>query len=282
MESQSKSDAARANGAKSHGPTTPEGKARSSQNAVKHGLTATFKVLPGESEQDFEHLLEAHRTHHQPATALEEELVRNLAVARWRLARVAALETNLFDNELSRAEKEIDEEFSEITDLGKLAHVFSKLADHSHALSLLIRYENSLTRTCDRLFKHLLTIQKLRNEPKPEPEEHSAIDRNRPSRVTTSIPSDPDFGPPPHINATESSQTTREGGSLCPDRSTSQMPPFLPDADGSAGELRGSGSPDPGGCSWSTLLSGDRSRIGGHLYVHSRPDRQDFGGRPGA
>ena len=169
MTTQSKSDTARANGAKSHGPTTPEGKARSSQNALKHGLTAGFTLLPSESEPDFERLLEAHRNHHQPATALEEELVSNLAVTRWRLARVAAIETNLFDNELSRAEKEIDEEFSEITDLGKLAHVFGKLADHSQSLSLLIRYENSLTRTCDRIFKHLLTIQKLRNEPKPEP-----------------------------------------------------------------------------------------------------------------
>ena len=204
----SKSDTARANGAKSHGPTTPEGKARSSQNALKHGLTAGFTLLPSESEPDFERLLEAHRNHHQPATALEEELVRNLAVTRWRLARVAAIETNLFDNELSRAEKEIDEEFSEITDLGKLAHVFGKLADHSQSLSLLIRYENSLTRTCDRIFKHLLTIQKLRNEPKPEPQPPSAevqprtdvsptqsITGDRPAPGTTSASTDSCFEP---------------------------------------------------------------------------------------
>ena len=169
MTSQSKSDAARANGAKSHGPTTPEGKARSSQNAVKHGLTATFKVLPGESEQDFETLLEAHRKHHQPATALEEELVRNLAVARWRLARIAALETNLFENEIARSQEKIDDEFVEIEDLGCLAFVFRKLADHSQSLSLSIRYENSLNSTCDRALKHLIAAPKLRNEPKPEP-----------------------------------------------------------------------------------------------------------------
>ena len=165
----SKSETARANGAKSRGPITPEGKAKSSQNAIKHGLTATFTVLPCESKEDFEAVVEAHRAHHQPATQLEEELVRSLAIARWRLARIAAIETNLFDNELSRAEVEIDEEFSEITGMGKLAHVFGKLADKSKSLFLLIRYENSLTRTCDRAFKHLLAVQKLRNEPKPEP-----------------------------------------------------------------------------------------------------------------
>jgi len=169
MSSQSKSDAARANGAKSQGPTTAEGKARSSQNALKHGLTATFKILPGESQQDFEALLEAHRTDHRPVGALEEELVRSLAIARWRLARVAALEAHLFENEMARSQDQIDEEFVEIEDLGRLAFVFRNLADQSQSLSLLIRYENSLTRTCDRAFKHLLAVQKLRNEPKPTP-----------------------------------------------------------------------------------------------------------------
>ena len=170
MSSLSKSDAARANGAKSRGPITQEGKAKSSQNAVKHGLTATFTVLPCESKEDFEAVLQAHRSHHQPATQLEEELVRSLAIARWRLARVAAIEGQLFENELSRAEEELNEEFIEITGMGKLAHVFGKLADKSKSLFLLIRYENSLTRTCDRAFKHLLAVQKLRNEPKPVPE----------------------------------------------------------------------------------------------------------------
>ena len=252
MASQSKSDAARANGAKSHGPATPEGKARSSQNAIKHGLTATFKVLPGESEQDFETLLEAHRTQHQPTTALEEELVRNLAVARWRLARVAALETNLFENEIARSQEKIDEEFVEIDDLGRLAFVFQKLADNSQSLSLLIRYENSLTRTCDRAFKHLLAVQKLRNEPKPQ-------------EPSGEVPLNDGFGPAPasvekeprpsgavHANfspikANESGQITLEDDSLCPDLSTRQMPPSLRDADDSAGGLRGSGCPDLNG-----------------------------------
>ena len=135
MTSQSKSDAARANGAKSRGPTTREGKAQSSQNAIKHGLTANANLLPGESEHDFEALLEAHRTHHRPAGALEEELVRNLAVARWRLSRVAALEARLFDNEMARSQNQIDEEFTEIDDLGRLAFVFGKLAEFAGTLT---------------------------------------------------------------------------------------------------------------------------------------------------
>jgi hypothetical protein len=169
MASQSKSDAARANGAKSKGPTTPEGKGRSSKNALKHGLTAQFETLPGESQEDFDALLDSHQAHYQPASVLEHELVRTLAITRWRLRRIPTLESNVLDNEMILREEEIDEDFSEIDDSGRLGFVFRKLADHSQALSLLIRYEAALTRVHDRVFRHLTALQKLRNEPNVPP-----------------------------------------------------------------------------------------------------------------
>src|SRR5207253_2064195 len=55
MPTQLRSDTARANGAKSHGPATAEGCAKSSRNAVKHGLFSRNPlVLECETDDDFE------------------------------------------------------------------------------------------------------------------------------------------------------------------------------------------------------------------------------------
>jgi hypothetical protein len=166
MASQSKSEAARENGKKSRGPVTPEGKKNSSRNALKHGITAESFVLPGESEPAFAELLQAHRDTYHPSNPVEMDLVETMALARWRLRRIATLESNLYENELVLCRKEIDEEFDAIPDLGRLAFIFQQ---QTISLALLIRYESSLIRLHDRTYKHLKELQKLRNEPNEPP-----------------------------------------------------------------------------------------------------------------
>ncbi|MCC6390769.1 MAG: hypothetical protein IT167_20205, partial [Bryobacterales bacterium] len=70
--SQAHSDAARINGAKSQGPTTPEGKARSSRNARTHGLTASrIAFLTPEEQEEYDTLLRHYTSRHLPKTPEE-------------------------------------------------------------------------------------------------------------------------------------------------------------------------------------------------------------------
>jgi len=91
MPSDLKSETSRINGAKSHGPKTPEGKAASSRNSLKHGFTAsnTF-ILQCESIHEYHDMLAEHITIHQPGTPPEKELVEQMAIARWRIHRFVA------------------------------------------------------------------------------------------------------------------------------------------------------------------------------------------------
>jgi hypothetical protein len=95
--SSARSEASRRNGAKSRGPKTPEGKARSSQNALKHGMRAEkYVVLPEEDADEFADLQAALIEELAPVGALQAVLARRVAVAAWRLARADRIEVELF------------------------------------------------------------------------------------------------------------------------------------------------------------------------------------------
>jgi hypothetical protein len=169
MSSQLKKDTARANGAKSRGPKTPEGQARSSANSRQHGLTARTLLLPGESVEDFQLLLADYVDQFHPATGVEMDLVEAMASARWRIRRLLAMETNLFDIEIVRRSKAIEKEFTGMDESARLGWVFQKLADDGQSIALLIRYETSLNRSYDRAFKQLQVIQSSRPSELPPP-----------------------------------------------------------------------------------------------------------------
>src|SRR4051812_41399467 len=70
------------------GPRTPEGKARSSMNALRHGLRArAFALLPEEDPAEWEEHLSDLRCGYGPLDAAEEKLVTALAVAMWKEIR---------------------------------------------------------------------------------------------------------------------------------------------------------------------------------------------------
>lgn len=87
----------RANALKSTGPRSLAGRARSSQNAVKHGLTAHQAMLPGEDPEEFNGLRHAMFGTLDPQGALENQLVERIVSLLWRLRRVQAFEIALFE-----------------------------------------------------------------------------------------------------------------------------------------------------------------------------------------
>jgi hypothetical protein len=92
MLSPARPEASRTNGAKSQGPKTAEGRARSAQNALKHGLRAQkHMVLPGESAAEFAALEAALMEELAPAGALQTVLARRIVAAAWRLERAERL-----------------------------------------------------------------------------------------------------------------------------------------------------------------------------------------------
>jgi hypothetical protein len=90
-------EANRRNALKSTGPKTPEGKARSSQNAVKHGLYARRLLVTSprltETEAGFKSVNKSILSQLNPRTPTEHELTTHLARAAWQLLRAENVTT---------------------------------------------------------------------------------------------------------------------------------------------------------------------------------------------
>jgi hypothetical protein len=74
------------------GPKTQRGKAASSRNAVKHGVTSDAPVIPGESLQEWQRFLTGIIASYEPVGQLETEHATTLASIMWRRRRVARFE----------------------------------------------------------------------------------------------------------------------------------------------------------------------------------------------
>ncbi len=96
MASTKRVTANRRNARKSTGPRTQSGKARSSRNALKHGLSAEQIVILDEDPAAFEALRDDVYAHYQPPDPVAEHLVEQVAGCIWRLRRVPEIEAGIF------------------------------------------------------------------------------------------------------------------------------------------------------------------------------------------
>jgi hypothetical protein len=97
MSTESQIQANRENAQLSSGPKSEAGKAASALNNTRHGLTGAFRVLPTESQSDFDELLTAFREEHNPETLTETTMVEAMAQHHWLRRRALTLESSCYD-----------------------------------------------------------------------------------------------------------------------------------------------------------------------------------------
>ncbi len=96
MRTAAQAQASRINGAKSQGPKTEAGKARSSRNGLKLGLFSRSVVLATESQVHYNALVNQYRHEWNPQGQPETGALVEMVNARWRLRRV---QTHLVNRE---------------------------------------------------------------------------------------------------------------------------------------------------------------------------------------
>ncbi|MDP9171292.1 MAG: hypothetical protein M3N54_11795 [Acidobacteriota bacterium] len=162
MSSQACILASRANGKRSRGPITKEGKAISSRNAEKHGLLSDI-LIAGENVDRFEALFPRLIAEHLPATESEFDMVENMAVNRWRQMRVWGIEAECLTSEIHR-QVALAPELAAAKPSARAAAGFRSLADNSMALQLASRYETRFERQYLRSLEFLRAREQARSD----------------------------------------------------------------------------------------------------------------------
>lgn len=100
-----RSEQARTNGALSRGPVTPEGKARSARNLLKHGAYAKFPsgathtaLLSFEDPKAFQETLDRRILEFAPRSSYELDLIRELCELDRKLRRYHLVEARTIDH----------------------------------------------------------------------------------------------------------------------------------------------------------------------------------------
>jgi len=161
----------RANAQLSTGPSTPAGKAKSSQNALKHGLTGNTVLLPHEDAALYQSELQDLIETHHPATDDELRLIQSIHDCGWRIARIQQIEVGLLlKGDLELADKYADRTPFERTHLIQ-AESYIKYEKQLRNLNI---QEARLRRIREKDHAELLRLQALRkreeakNPPQPE------------------------------------------------------------------------------------------------------------------
>ena len=147
-------EANRRNAESSTGARTTEGKARSSLNNLRHGLTGHINILPTEDREAHDRICNDLIDSFKPETPLELQLAQAIAEDNWRLNRARAIENNIFALGHQGERREIQVALAD-------ARTFQAQANQFQLLSI---YEQRIHRTFLRNLNQLQELQAERRE----------------------------------------------------------------------------------------------------------------------
>ena len=151
-------EANRRNAQKSTGPRSVEGKAASSQNALKSGIDAKAQTLPGEKPEALEALAAEYYDRFRPATPEARHLVDTLVSNEWLLRRFRRIEVQILKHEMEAAYR-LDAKNPE-------GHAYVRA---ERSFDRLQRRINAAERNYHRALKELKPSPKLASFPHPTP-----------------------------------------------------------------------------------------------------------------
>ena len=207
MTSERRIEANRRNAQLSTGPRTPEGKARVSQNAVKHGLTARHAVLENEDSTDFEDTLRVFEQDHQPVGPDELALVHRIADGWWRLRRLRQWETDYFHLRAPRLEQ-WSERFRELPADLRPSYIATCDGDGMKTIQYLSLLESRLERAFYRALHELERHQARRAGESVPPPVVAEIALHAPEIVDLKKQTQPAHPPDPPASIRFSTEST--------------------------------------------------------------------------
>jgi hypothetical protein len=151
----------RLNSEKSHGPTSPQGKARSSMNALRHGLTARVVVLPTEDMDAYNKFSKEIVDSLDAQTPVERQFAQTVADNQWRINRIRSIEDGMLGLGHFEAAGNFDCPSAEIHSAMTAARAFR---DDSKSFVNLSIYEQRLHRSMNEALRQLKGLQTERRE----------------------------------------------------------------------------------------------------------------------
>ncbi len=176
----------RLNAEKSHGPTTPQGRARSSMNALRHGLTARVVVLPSEDMNAYHAFSKEIVDSLDAKTPVERQFAQTVADNQWRINRIRSIEDGMLGMGHFEAAGDFPSPTPEIHSAMTAARAFR---DDSKSFVNLSIYEQRLHRSMKESLRQLKELQTERRE-----REKTAMDdaiRLRKAETMKGLPFDP-------------------------------------------------------------------------------------------